>query len=195
VELLAGPATLRHGVGGRDFTVSATGFWQVHPYAAEAFARTLLDEVQPRAGDRVLDLYAGAGLFAALFAAVVGPAGWVLGVESSGAAVADAAVNLADLPWAAVRAARVAEVLPAVLAETRPDVVILDPPRAGAGRDVMAALVAAAPRVIGYVACDPAGLARDVRVAVDLGWQLAALRAWDAFPMTHHVECVAVMVA
>jgi tRNA/tmRNA/rRNA uracil-C5-methylase (TrmA/RlmC/RlmD family) len=72
-----------------------------------------------------------------------------------------------------------------------PDVIVLDPPRAGAGREVMAALLAMRPRAIGYVGCDPAALARDVRVALDAGWELTELRAFDAFPMTHHVECVA----
>jgi tRNA/tmRNA/rRNA uracil-C5-methylase (TrmA/RlmC/RlmD family) len=72
-----------------------------------------------------------------------------------------------------------------------PDLVVLDPPRAGAGREVMAALLASGARGIGYVACDPASLARDVRTALDAGWRLAGLRGFDAFPMTHHVECVA----
>jgi tRNA/tmRNA/rRNA uracil-C5-methylase (TrmA/RlmC/RlmD family) len=57
----------------------------------------------------------------------------------------------------------------------------------------MAALLAMRPRAVGYVACDPAALARDVRVADDAGWRLAALRAFDAFPMTHHVECIALL--
>jgi hypothetical protein len=58
----------------------------------------------------------------------------------------------------------------------------------------MTAIVAHRPRAIGYVACDPAALGRDVRVAVDMNWRLAGLRAFDAFPMTHHVECVALLV-
>ena len=74
-----------------------------------------------------------------------------------------------------------------------PDVVVLDPPRSGAGRESMQALLALRPRAVGYVACDPAALARDVAVARDAGWRLTALRAFDAFPMTHHVECVALL--
>jgi tRNA/tmRNA/rRNA uracil-C5-methylase (TrmA/RlmC/RlmD family) len=77
--------------------------------------------------------------------------------------------------------------------EPRPDLVVLDPPRSGAGPDVMSAIVAAGPRTVGYVSCDPATLARDVAAAARHGWRLTALRAFDAFPMTHHVECIATL--
>ena len=114
----------------------------------------------------------------------------MLGVESSRQAVTDAAGNLADRPWAQVEHGRVEPELLDGL-DVRPDVVVLDPPRAGAGAAVMKAILATRPRCIGYVSCDPATLARDARVAFDAGWRLASLRAFDAFPMTHHVECVA----
>jgi tRNA/tmRNA/rRNA uracil-C5-methylase (TrmA/RlmC/RlmD family) len=71
---------------------------------------------------------------------------------------------------------------------------VLDPPRAGIGAATMAAVVALQPRCVGYLSCDPATLARDVRAALDLGWSLASLRAFDAFPMTQHVECVALLL-
>jgi len=189
VELLAGPARLQHTVAGRSFEVDAAGFWQVHPHAAATFAATLLELLGVRPGERVLDLYSGAGLFTALLAEAVGPSGEVVGVEASRPAVADATANLADLPQARTIRARVT---PAVIDDA--DVVVLDPPRSGAGREIMAAILARSPRAIGYVACDPAALARDVRVAVDAGWRLAQLRAFDAFPMTHHVECVALLL-
>jgi tRNA/tmRNA/rRNA uracil-C5-methylase (TrmA/RlmC/RlmD family) len=188
VRLVSGPARLRHTVAGRTFEVDATGFWQVHPHAADAFAGALLDMVRVRPGERVLDLYAGAGLFTGLLADAVGARGEVVGVEMSPQAVADAEANLADLPQARVVRARIT---PEAVSEA--DVVVLDPPRSGAGRDVMAAVAARARRVVGYVACDPATLARDLRVAVDGGWRLAGLRAFDAFPMTQHVECVAAL--
>ena len=192
VSLISGPVRLRHAVLGRDFEVAAGSFWQVHPAAATAFARALLEAVRPRAGERVLDLYAGAGALSAALAEAVGPGGAVEGVELSATAVADASANLAGLPWAAVRRARVtaAEVR---AVDPRPDVVVLDPPRAGAGADVMAAILELAPRTVGYVSCDPGTLARDVAVAVAQGWELGGLRAFDAFPMTQHVECVAAL--
>jgi tRNA/tmRNA/rRNA uracil-C5-methylase (TrmA/RlmC/RlmD family) len=192
VSVVAGPAKLRRELAGRAFEVTAGGFWQVHPAAADALALALLDAVRPAAGERVLDLYAGAGAFTAVLADAVGPAGAVVGLEAAPAAVADAAANLADLPWAAVQRARVsADSVATALAGT--DIVVLDPPRAGAGRDVMRAVLELRPRAVGYVSCDPATLARDVAVAVEAGWRLTALRAFDAFPMTQHVECVAAL--
>jgi tRNA/tmRNA/rRNA uracil-C5-methylase (TrmA/RlmC/RlmD family) len=193
VELLSGPARLRHRLGGRTLDVAASGFWQVHPSALDAFAAALLQGVAPRAGETVLDLFAGAGPLTSVLADAVGPTGRVVAVESSRQAVADARANLADRPWAEVVEGRVEAAWFERLG-VRPDVVVLDPPRAGAGAAVMSAIVGLAPRRVGYVSCDPATLARDVRTAVDAGWRLGTLRAFDAFPMTHHVECVAVLV-
>ncbi|MDP9094906.1 MAG: TRAM domain-containing protein [Actinomycetota bacterium] len=194
VKVVQGPARLSHRIGERQYSVAAQGFWQVHPAAAAALAQALLDAVSPQPGERVLDLYAGAGALTAVFADAVGTTGQVIGIETSRQAVADAADNLRDLPWAQMSRARVdADLLRSL--EFRPDVVVLDPPRAGAGREVMAAILGMRPRAVGYVSCDPASLARDVRVAVDQGWQLNALRGVDAFPMTHHIECVAHLVA
>ena len=193
VQVIDGPERISHHVGLRTFEVDARGFWQVHPEAAAIFSTALVEAVRPRPGEVVLDLYAGAGLLTAAVADAVGPTGRVLGLESAPAAVADAHGNLADLPWAQVRSGRVGAPLLAGL-DLRPDVVVLDPPRAGAGRETMAAILGLEPRVVGYVACDPASLARDVAVALDAGWRLISLRAFDAFPMTHHVECVAALI-
>jgi tRNA/tmRNA/rRNA uracil-C5-methylase (TrmA/RlmC/RlmD family) len=74
------------------------------------------------------------------------------------------------------------------------DLVVLDPPRAGAGKAVVSAVVRRSPRAVAYVACDPAAFARDVRVFAELGYELAALRAFDAFPHTHHFETIGLLV-
>ncbi len=177
----------------REFKVAAAGFWQVHPAALDTFAAALVAAVAPRPGETALDLFAGAGPLTAVLADAVGPAGQVVGIESDAQAVADAGENLADVPQAAVRRGRVDAATLAEL-DLAPDVIVLDPPRAGAGTQTMAAILDLAPRVIGYVSCDPATLARDVAVALSRGWQLGAVRAFDAFPMTHHVECVASLV-
>lgn len=180
----------------REFRVTGAGFWQVHPAAAATFVATVLDLLVPRAGERALDLYSGVGLFAAALAQRVGPSGVVVAVESDARAVADARRNLHDLEQVRLVRGALAKALPEALAalpDAVADVVVLDPPRVGAGRKVVEQLCQAGPRAICYVACDPAALARDVAFAADHGYRLAALRAFDAFPMTHHVECVALL--
>jgi len=185
------PHGIRHAVLGRSFEVAAGGFWQVHPGAATALAQAVLDGLDPQPGERALDLFSGAGLFAALVGERVGPAGSVLAVESDPRACADAARNTADLPHVRIRTAAVdaAELTRA----GRPDLVVLDPPRAGAGLAVTHALAAMRPRRLAYVACDPASFGRDLKVLLDVGWELSSLRGYDIFPMTEHVETVAVL--
>jgi tRNA/tmRNA/rRNA uracil-C5-methylase (TrmA/RlmC/RlmD family) len=186
----------RHA-GGRDWEVEGTGFWQVHPAAADALVDAVTGFADVRAGDVVLDLYAGVGLFGGALAPAAGPGGRVVCVEADEAACAAADVNLADLPQAEVWQGEVdADGLTELLAElgASPDVVVLDPPRAGAGPAVSRLLAGAGARAVVYVACDPASLARDVAAFVEAGYRLAALRGFDAFPMTAHVECVALLV-
>jgi tRNA/tmRNA/rRNA uracil-C5-methylase (TrmA/RlmC/RlmD family) len=192
VKVVDGPQRHRHRLLGQNYEVDAAGFWQVHPHALETIATALEDVLRLRPGESVLELYAGAGALTAALARAVGSTGLVVGVETSRQAVDDAAANLAELPWAEVRRGRVDAPLVRSLGLS-PDVVVLDPPRAGVGRDSMAALLDLEPRAVGYVSCDPATLARDVRVALDAGWRMSALRSFDAFPMTHHVECLALL--
>lgn len=186
------PHGVVHRVLGRSFSVAAGGFWQVHPGAASVLASTVLELLAPSAGDRVVDLYSGVGLFAALLGDRVGPSGSVLAVEGDARACADAARNTADQPWVKVRTAGVdADLVRSGVG--RPSLVVLDPPRAGAGRDVARALVSLGPSRAAYVACDPASFARDLRVFLDAGWSMPVLRAFDLFPMTEHVELVALL--
>lgn len=179
----------------RAFRVSGSGFWQVHPGAAATLVDAVLGALDPREGDQVLDLYAGVGLFAAALADRVGPGGAVLAIEGDPRAVRDARRNLHDLPGVGITMGRVDRVLAAMLPSGLvADLVVLDPPRTGAGRRVVEQMCALEPRRIAYVACDPAALARDVAYAADHGYRLADVRAFDLFPMTHHVECVATLV-
>ena len=188
-----GPVRLREEVAGRSWRVDGTGFWQVHPGAAGALVAAVRDAVSPRPGEHLLDLYAGVGLFAGVLAADLGAGGRVDAVEADAGAVRAARRNLHDLPWVRLHTERVERWLKGS-GVRRCDVVVLDPPRAGAGRVVVDALVRMAPRAVAYVACDPAALARDVGTFAGHGWRLAGLRAFDLFPMTHHVECVALLV-
>jgi len=188
---VAVPHGLCHQVLGRRFEVAAGGFWQAHVGGAEALAGAVLEGLQPQPGDRAADLYAGAGLFAALVGERVGPTGAVVAVEAEARACADAARNCADLPQVRVRTAHVDAAQVGRLGQL--DLVVLDPPRAGAGVATTRALSWLRPRRLAYVACDPASFARDLRVLLDAGWQVASLRAFDLFPMTEHVELVAVL--
>lgn len=185
-------ATLREVVGEQTYQVAAGGFWQVHPGAAGVLLGAVLDGLEPRPGDIALDLYGGVGLFAAALADRVGPTGRVTLVESDRQAVADAKQNLAAWPAARIERGRVDHVLRR-LHLGRADVVVLDPPRAGAGRAVVDLLTRLRARRIVYVACDPASLGRDLRRFEEQGMAVVGLRAFDLFPMTSHVECVAAL--
>ncbi|CAI9413150.1 class I SAM-dependent RNA methyltransferase [Nocardioides sp. T2.26MG-1] len=184
----------RHG-GEHLFTVEADGFWQVHPGAPRVLVETVLDFLEPRRGETALDLYAGVGLFARYLADAVGPTGRVLAVEADRTACEHARTNLAGLAGVEVECGPVDRVLAGPLAPAygSVDLVVLDPPREGARAQVVEQVVARSPRAVAYVACDPAALGRDVATFLKLGYQVRQVRALDMFPMTHHVECVALL--
>ncbi|MEV0631207.1 class I SAM-dependent RNA methyltransferase [Nonomuraea wenchangensis] len=187
-----GSGVLHEQVGERGFRVMGSGFWQVHPGAAETLLDAVLAYAAPEPGEWALDLYCGVGLFAAGLAEAVGPEGAVFGLESEAAAVRDARANLRDLPQARVERGRVEEALDRFQIE-RADLVVVDPPRAGLGREVVERVAALEAARIVYVSCDPATFARDLKWLAERGYALSALRAFDAFPMTHHVECVGLL--
>ncbi|GAB7189980.1 class I SAM-dependent RNA methyltransferase [Kineococcus sp. NUM-3379] len=178
------------------FRVSGAGFWQVHPGAGTALVEAVLAGLAPAPGERAVDLYSGAGLFTAPLAQAVGLTGTVVAVESDARAVRDARRTLHGVEQVRLVAARVDAAMAAQGPEAvgRADVVVLDPPRSGAGREVVEQVAALGARAVAYVACDPAALARDVATFAEHGYALGSLRAFDLFPMTHHVECVAVLV-
>ncbi|MFI9818397.1 class I SAM-dependent RNA methyltransferase [Saccharothrix variisporea] len=196
-----GPARRREGSGTatelaahRAWNLRADGFWQVHPAAADTLAAVVRDWADCRPGDRAWDLYGGVGLFASVLAEQVGESGSVAVVESSVGAVEDGKLNLSDLPQVSWHAGRTEQVLETPdFTDLPPDVVVLDPPRKGAGRSVVTAIARSRPVRVVYVACDPAALARDIASFAHHGYELTQLRAFDAFPMTHHVECVALL--
>ncbi len=206
-----------------SWRVSPTGFWQIHRQAPATLVRAVLDAAQFTPGDAVWDLYSGAGLFTAVAARAVGETGSVLAVEGSPVTSADAARNLADAPHVSAVRGDVARVLTGRgprarggqrrghgratssrpggrtggrtggSTPARPDVVVMDPPRAGAAKDVLAAVDHAAPRRIVYVACDPAALGRDLGRLRRRGWRVDGVEAFDLYPNTHHVEAVALL--
>jgi tRNA/tmRNA/rRNA uracil-C5-methylase (TrmA/RlmC/RlmD family) len=188
---LAGPARITEIVGERSWEIEPESFWQVHPQAAATLTRTVLEMLRPAPGETAWDLYGGAGLFAAAVAERTGARTTV--VESSPPGVAAARANLADLPSIEVISARVETALGRRRITGPVDLIVLDPPRAGAGAKVVRGIVEAGPRAVAYVACDPAALARDVKTFRSLGWELTELRAFDCFPMTQHIESVALL--
>ncbi|GIJ69542.1 class I SAM-dependent RNA methyltransferase [Virgisporangium ochraceum] len=185
-RVVDGPATVREALGDRVFEVDADAFWQVHPSAPAVLVATVLDLLAPQPGERAWDLYSGAGLFASALADVVDR---VTAVEGDARGVAAARRSLADQPNVHLVEGDVRKVL-AGQPLRWVDVVVLDPPRSGAGRAVVEEVARRRPRAVAYVACDPAAFARDVATFAEHGYDLAELRAFDAFPMTHHVECV-----
>ncbi|HET8560920.1 MAG TPA: TRAM domain-containing protein [Marmoricola sp.] len=182
-----GEGTVVERVGPYRFRVAAGGFWQVHPEAPGVLVDAVLGMLRPRPGERSLDLFSGVGLFSA-FLAGHGP---VVAVEGDRRAASYAEGNLEGMPARVVHGP-VDRVLRRGL-DGAFDLVVLDPPRAGARRQVVEAVARLAPRAVAYVACDPAALARDVGYFVQQGYGLRELRAFDLFPMTHHVECVALL--
>jgi len=190
--LLEAPAGPSYEVRGRTFEVADGGFWQVHPGAPETLVGAVLDALAPREGESALDLYAGVGLFSRFLLDAVGPTGRVAAVEGDPTA---SALSERNCPGVLARTGDVASILAGDLPPEweRADVVVLDPPRVGAKRAVVEQVVRRAPRAVAYVACDPAALARDVAIFAEHGYRLSGLRAFDLFPMTHHVECVALL--
>lgn len=184
------PAGVRVEVLGRSFEVAGGVFWQVHTEAPRVLAEAVLAGLGPQPGESVADLYAGVGLFASLLGAVVGPSGSAVAYESSSRAAADAARNTYDQPWVKVRTAPVTAQL---VSRLTADLIVLDPPRAGAGLEVSAALAGLRPRALAYVSCDAASFARDLRVFLDQGWSVGSLRAFDLYPQTEHVELVTIL--
>jgi tRNA/tmRNA/rRNA uracil-C5-methylase (TrmA/RlmC/RlmD family) len=199
------PRTLiREVVGEREFTLDAAGFWQVHVSAAGTLYRAVQEAIDeslfdPRAAN--LDLYGGVGLLAAAVGDRFGKDVRITSVESDAQATDFAAGNLAEWVGARAQTDRVDRYLQGVLREAgalergrlQAATVVLDPPRAGAGKAVVDQLGAIGPRQVVYVACDPVALARDVALFASHGYELRGLRAFDLFPNTHHVEAVALL--
>ncbi|MFE2127381.1 class I SAM-dependent RNA methyltransferase [Streptomyces amritsarensis] len=192
VHRVHGRPFVRERADGRTYRVGMGGFWQVHPQAADTLIKAVMQGLMPRKGEMALDLYCGVGIFAGALAERLGETGAVLGIESTKRAVEDARHNLADFPRVRIEQGKVETVLPKT-GITECDLVVLDPPRAGAGKQTVRHVAGLSARRIAYVACDPAALARDLGYFREYGYKPRTLRVFDLFPMTHHVECVAIL--
>ncbi len=175
-------------VGNNVLEVSNDSFWQSHVNAPKVLTEIVSDYANVQSGEHVLDLYGGVGLFTSALSSAVGPTGRIDLVEGSKSATADAKRNFAAHSNVNIVTASVERAITRI---DGGDVVILDPPREGAGKEVISELARIAPRAIVYVACDPAALARDTTYLHEVGYSLKKMRAFDLFPMTHHIETVA----
>jgi tRNA/tmRNA/rRNA uracil-C5-methylase (TrmA/RlmC/RlmD family) len=192
---LRGRTWVQETAVGHEYRVTGAGFWQIHRSAPETLVGAVREFLHDggflEAGAAVADLYAGAGLFTAPLADAVGVTGSVLSVEGAPGASRDARKNLHGAAQVEIVQGRVERIL-----RQRPrnfDALVLDPPRAGAGKAVVNQLMAASPRAIAYVSCDPASFARDIGYFRQGGWGIAQLRAFDLYPHTHHLETVALL--
>jgi tRNA/tmRNA/rRNA uracil-C5-methylase (TrmA/RlmC/RlmD family) len=182
-----------------DYMVDANGFWQMHRHAPLALPAYVIDQVQMALANRdhalIWDLYSGSGLFTLSLATLAAKNTEVLSVEGAQMAVRNARENLQMMHADSVEArigdvAKTLETLPSDKAH--PDVIVLDPPRAGAKARVCRQMAQSGAGTIIYIACDPTSLARDTAILTNCGYTLSSIRAFDIYPMTHHVETVAV---
>lgn len=177
-----------YSVAQKEYQVSAGSFWQSNIRAPQVLVDAVRSFADVKSGDHLIDLYGGVGLFGLALLDLIGADGRIDHVEGSKSAIADAHVNYGEAKNVHFHTGDVEKILPRF---SSADVVILDPPREGAKKAVIESLVACSPRAIVYVACDPAALARDTALLRDANYTLIQLRAFDLFPMTHHIECVA----
>ena len=185
---ISGPTQIVEQVGGNSFKISPVSFWQSHRAAPVELTKAVLTQLAVKNGDNVCDLYSGVGLFSAAILKEVGDRGFVTLIESDKTAVADARKIFLNKENVKILQGLVAQQLSIV---KRADLILLDPPRTGAGEIVIQQMVKFRPRKIVYVACDPAALARDAKTLEESGYKLDHIQAFDLFPMTQHIECVA----
>jgi tRNA/tmRNA/rRNA uracil-C5-methylase (TrmA/RlmC/RlmD family) len=178
-------------VGDRVWELPVNAFWQSHRDAAAVYSDLVAGWAAASGAKTAWDLYGGAGLFAAALATVVGSAGRVLTVDTAQAASAAARAALADLPQVEVLTDSVRRALTGD--QQGADIAVLDPPRSGAGREVIDLLAAAGVPMVIHIGCEAAAFSRDIGLYQNRGYSVAELRVFDSFPLTHHIECAALL--
>ena len=190
-------ASIRERVGEHSFEVAANGFWQVHRSAAGHLFHEVASRISPDDidGEREhWDLFAGVGLFSKAIATTLGPQAHVVSVEQDRLASDFARKNLSNHQRIDVVNAR-ADAFVAGKQSTSPlGVVVLDPPRAGAGEKLVHEIAKQLPQKVIYIACDPVALARDVACFGQAGYDLVSIDGLDLFPNTHHMEAIATFI-
>jgi 23S rRNA (uracil1939-C5)-methyltransferase len=171
----------------RDFKVSAASFFQVHTVMGGRMVEYLTTQLPVTGSSTMLDIYCGVGLFSAFFASQCGR---VIGVESSASACEDFTVNLDDFDNVELYEGAAEEVIPHL--EAKPDIVVVDPPRAGLDKAVVDGIVKMNPSLIAYVSCDPSTLSRDAARLINGGYRLREVKPFDLFPQTYHIESISI---
>jgi 23S rRNA (uracil1939-C5)-methyltransferase len=192
-ELVWGEPDLPERLGELDLRISSEAFFQTNTEMAEKLYGVALEYAGLQGWERVFDLYCGIGTIALTLAA---RAGEVWGIELIEDAVADAiaAARRNDVTNAHFFAGDARLALPELLRRAgRPDVVVVDPPRAGLSQKVVRRIVDCSPKRVVYVSCNPTTLAPNAAQLVEAGWRLVKVRPVDMFPQTPHIECVALL--
>jgi tRNA/tmRNA/rRNA uracil-C5-methylase (TrmA/RlmC/RlmD family) len=181
-------ALVNQNVNGFNFSLTPESFWQSHKAAPKTLVDAVLEFAELKIGDHLYDLYSGVGLFASSALKLIGDTGRITLIEESASAITDARRNFANYANVEIVEGKVERELKRFV---KGDVVIIDPPRSGAGERVIRQILALSPRTLIYVACDPAALARDTEILERFDYALDGIRAFDLFPMTQHIESVA----
>lgn len=187
VVVIAGNDHIFISVLGRDFRVSAASFFQVNTAMAEKMVSYLITNlpIPNLPTPTLLDVYCGAGLFSAFFAPKCGR---LIGIESSPSACEDFSFNLDEFDHVELYEGLAEDVIPHL--EAKPDIVLVDPPRAGLEKRVVDGILKLNPQVLAYVSCDPATLARDAARLIQGGYRLREVTPFDLFPQTYHIESI-----
>ena len=171
----------------RDFKVSAASFFQVNTVMAGKMVEHLLAKLPITESTTLLDVYCGVGLFSAFFAPKCKT---VIGIESSESSSEDFAVNLDEFDNVDLYEANAEDVISQL--EAKPDIVLVDPPRAGLDKAIVDGILKLNPSQIAYVSCDPSTLARDTARLINGGYKLKQVTPFDLFPQTYHIESISI---
>jgi 23S rRNA (uracil1939-C5)-methyltransferase len=192
-ELVWGEAELPERLGELDLRISPEAFFQTNTEMAELLYEVVVEYAALQGWERVYDLYSGIGTIALTLAP---RAGELWGIELVEEAVADAiaAARRNEIEDAQFFAGDIRLALGELVERAgRPDVLVVDPPRAGLSQKVVRRIIEAAPKRIVYVSCNPTTLAPNAAQLAEAGWKLLKVRPVDMFPQTHHIECVALL--
>lgn len=184
--VIAGEDHIMMKILDREFRVSAPSFFQVNTKMAEKMIQHLLDKL-PVSQSIILDVYCGVGSFSAFLAPKCKQ---LIGIESSESACEDFAINLDEFDHIELYEDFAENVLPTL--KIKPDIILVDPPRAGVEKEALDAIIKLNPKTIAYVSCDPSTLARDAARLINNGYKLSDVAPFDLFPQTYHIESVSI---